>query len=75
MSWITLVEIVVLWIVVGFGVACLFGRFVQGMEAAGTTGELASAAVTYLDRGKRARTASRANTETRRAAGGERRRR
>jgi len=74
MNGITLVEILVGWTLVGFGMAYLFGRFVQRMETTETTGELASTAVTYLDRGRRAKTASRANAETRRAAGGGRRR-
>ena len=67
--------VLVTWLLVGLGVAYFFGRFVRGAEEPGGSGDLAPPVVSYLRRVKRAKTPSRATTQTkaRRAAGGGRR--
>jgi len=62
MSWITLAAILVVWLLVGLGVAYLFGRFVQRVEISEDAGELAPPVVKYLRRVKRAKASSRATT-------------
>jgi len=52
--------VLLLWPVVGFAVAYLFGRFVRGVEAPGNVDGLVPPVVTYLRRNKRAKTSSRA---------------
>jgi hypothetical protein len=64
MSWITLVAVLVTWLIVGLGMAYLFGRFIHGAEMPGSAGELAPPVLSYLRRMKRARTSSRATTQT-----------
>ena len=66
MSWITLVAVLVAWCLVGLGVAYLFGRFIHGVEASGSAGDLPLPVVTYLRRVRRAaKTPSRATGQTR----------
>jgi hypothetical protein len=75
MSWITLVVVLVVWTLVGLGVAYLFGRFVHGVEVSGSARDLAPPVLSHLRIVKRARTSSRAATQTkmrREAAGGRR---
>jgi hypothetical protein len=75
MSWITLVTVLVVWPVVGLGVAYLFGRFIHGVEVSQSASDLAPPVVSHLRHVKRARTPSRAATQTkarREAAGGRR---
>jgi hypothetical protein len=65
MSWITLVvAVLVTWLLVGLGMAYLFGRFIHGAEMPGSAGELAPPVLSYLRRTKRARTSSRATSQT-----------
>jgi hypothetical protein len=64
MSWITLVAVLVTWLLVGLGMAYLFGRFIHGAEMPGSAGDLAPLVLSYLRRTKRARTSSRATTQT-----------
>jgi len=64
MSWITLLAVLVTWLLVGLGMAYLFGRFIHGAEISGSAGDLAPPVVSYLRRTKRARTSSRATTLT-----------
>lgn len=75
MSWITWVAVLVAWPIVGLGVAYLFGRFVHEAEEVRSIGDLVPPKVSYLRRLKRAKTLSRATTQTRarRVAGGGRR--
>jgi len=79
MSWITWVAVLVAWLLVGLGVAYLFGRFIHGAQLAGDANDLAPPVVSYLRRVKRATktpsTASRttSHTKTRREAIGGRR--
>ena len=75
MSWITLVAVLVAWCLVGLGVAYLFGRFIHGVETPGSAGDFAPPVLSYLRPVKRAKTSSRATTQTktrREAAGGRR---
>jgi len=79
MSWITLVTVLVAWSLVGLGVACLFGRFIHGVEVSGSAGDrplpVVSPVLSYLRRVKRAKTSSRATTHAkaqREAAAGRR---
>jgi hypothetical protein len=75
MSWITLVTVLVVWPLVGLGVAYLFGRFIHGVEVSGNAGDLAPPLVSHLRHVKRAKTSSRATTQTkarREATGGRR---
>lgn len=74
MSWITLAAVLVMWPLVGLGLAYLFGRFAQREESPEGTGNLTSPSVTHPRRMKRTKTSSRATTQTeaRRAAGGKR---
>ena len=65
MSWITLVvAVLVTWFLVGLGMAYLFGRFIHGAEISGNAGDLAPPVLSYMRRTKRARTSSRATTQT-----------
>jgi len=65
MTWTTWVMVLLLWPVVGFGVAYLFGRFVRGVEVPEDASELVPPAVTYLRRNKkRAKTSSRVREAT-----------
>jgi hypothetical protein len=75
MSWITWVAILVVWPLVGLGVAYLFGRFTHRGEISGNAGQLASPVVSYLRRSKRVKVpASTAhNAKGRREANGGRR--
>ena len=75
MSWITWVAILVMWPVLGLGVAYLFGRFTHRGEIYGNAGELAPPVVSYLRRAKRARVSARAASQAkpRREAAGARR--
>jgi hypothetical protein len=75
MSWITLVAVLFAWSLIGLGVAYLFGRFIHGAELAGDASDLAPPVLSYLRRAKRARTSSRATTQTkaRREGAGSRR--
>ena len=77
MSWIMWVTVLVVWPLVGLGVAYLFGRFTHRGEIYGDAGQLAPPIVSYLRGTKRARVASRvaAQTEVRGEAGGARTRR
>jgi hypothetical protein len=59
MDWITWVAVLVVWPLIGLGVAYLFGRFTHGSEAFGRAGELAPPVVSYLRRSKAPRGASR----------------
>ena len=66
MSWITLVAVLVAWCLVGLGVAYLFGRFIHGVEASGSAGDLPLPVVSYLRRVRRGtKTPSRATGQTR----------
>jgi hypothetical protein len=67
MSWITLLTVLIVWPLVGLGVAYLFGRFTRGAEMSGNAGELAPPVVSYLRRVTRARTPSRAAATTSKA--------
>jgi hypothetical protein len=58
MSWITLVAVLVTWLLVGLGMAYLFGRFIHGAEISGSAHDLAPPVLSYLRRTKRARTSS-----------------
>ena len=71
MSWITLVTVLVVWPLVGLGVAYLFGRFIHGAELSGNAGDLAPPVVSHLRHVKRAKTSSHA-TRTRREVTGAR---
>jgi uncharacterized membrane protein len=75
MSWITVVVVLVAWVLVGLGVAYLFGRFVHGVEISGHARDLAPPVLSHLRLVKRARTSSRAtaHTKIRREAAGARR--
>jgi hypothetical protein len=53
-----------MWLLVGLGMAYLFGRFIHGAEIPGSTGELAPPVLSYMRRTKRARTSSSATTQT-----------
>ena len=64
MSWITLVAVLVTWLLVGLGMAYLFGRFIHGAEISGSAHDLAPPVLSYMRRTKRARTSSRATTQT-----------
>jgi hypothetical protein len=64
MSWITLVAVLVAWLLVGLGMAYLFGRFIHGAEMPGSAGELAPPVLSYMRRTKGARTSSSATTQT-----------
>lgn len=74
MIWIAVGVALVAWLLVGLGVAYFFGRFVRGTEELGSIGDLAPPVVSYLRRVKRAKTPSRATSQTkvkaRRVAGG-----
>jgi hypothetical protein len=75
MSWITWVVVLVAWPLVGLGVAYLFGRFIHGVEVSESASDLPLPVVSYLRRVKRAKTSSRATTQTkarREAASGRR---
>jgi hypothetical protein len=50
------------WLLLGVGVAYLFGRFVQRVEISEDAGELAPPVVRYLRHAKRAKASSRAAT-------------
>ena len=65
MSWITLVTVLVVWPLVGLGVAYLFGRFIHGVELSGNAGELAPGVVSHMRHVKRAKLSSRAAIQTR----------
>ena len=64
MSWITVVTVLVVWPLIGLGVAYLFGRFIHGAELSGSAGDLAPPVLSYLRHVKRAKTSSRATTQT-----------
>jgi hypothetical protein len=66
MSLITLVvAVLVVWSLVGLGVAYLFGRFIHGVEGTGSARDLPVPVVSYLRRVKRAtKTSSRATNQT-----------
>ena len=64
MSWITWVAVLVIWPLVGLGVAYLFGRFTHRGEVYGNAGQLSPPIVSYLRRARRARVASRAAAQT-----------
>ena len=73
MSWFTLVAVLVTWSLIGLGVAYLFGRFTHGAELSGNAGDLAPPVLSYLRRARRAKTSSRATTQSkvrREATGG-----
>jgi hypothetical protein len=72
MSWITWAAILVVWPLVGLGIAYVFGRFTHGAEVWGHADDLAPPVVAYMRHVKRgARTPSRASHhKTRRVAGG-----
>jgi hypothetical protein len=75
MSWITWVAILVMWPLVGLGVAYLFGRFTHRGEIYGNAGQLAPPVVSYLRRSKRVKVPARTahNAKPRREATGGRR--
>jgi hypothetical protein len=75
MSWITWVAVLVIWPLVGLGVAYLFGRFTHQGEVYGNAGQLSPPILSYLRRAKRAGVTSRAaaQTKVRREASGARR--
>lgn len=72
MGWITVVAVLVAWLLIGLGVAYLFGSFVHRVDELRDIGELASPVLSYLRRAKRAKTLPRAagQVEARRVAGG-----
>ena len=75
MNWITWVAVLVMWPLVGLGVAYLFGRFTHRGEIYGNAGQLSPPVVSYLRRAKRTRVSARAaaQTKVRREANGARR--
>ena len=72
MSWITWAAILVVWPLVGLGIAYVFGRFTHAAEVWGHADDLAPPVLSYMRHVKRARTPSRASShhKTRRVAGG-----
>ena len=64
MNWLILVAVLVAWSLLGLAVAYLFGRFIRGVEAPESAGDLIPPAVSYLRRNKRAKTSSRVHTTT-----------
>src|SRR5712672_1282887 len=64
MSWITLVAVLVTWLLVGLGMAYLFGRFIHGAEMPGSAHDLAPPVLSYMRRTKPPARAAR--TESRR---------
>jgi hypothetical protein len=42
MNWMAWIAVLVVWPLVGLGVACLFGRFIRGAEAPDNAGDLMS---------------------------------
>jgi hypothetical protein len=59
MNWVILLSVLVVWLLVGLGVAYLFGRFIRGVETQDNAGDLIPPVVSYLRRTKRVKTASR----------------
>jgi hypothetical protein len=71
MSWITWAAILLVWPLVGLGIAYVFGRFTHAAEVWGHADDLAPPVLSYMRHVKRARTPSRASHhKTRRVAGG-----
>lgn len=72
MTWTTWVAVLLIWPVVGLGVAWLFGRLVRGIEVPGNASQLTPPEVSYLRRHKRtnasARARASAQTKARREA-------
>jgi hypothetical protein len=76
MNWMAWIAVLVVWPLVGLGVACLFGRFIRGAEAPDNAGDLMPSVLSYLRRDRRD-TTSRVGATThakgrREAAGGHR---
>ena len=57
MNWVILLSALFAWLLVGLGVAYLFGRFIRGVETADSNGDLMPPVVSYLRRNGRAKTA------------------
>jgi hypothetical protein len=59
MSWMTWVAVLVVWPLVGLGVAYLFGRFIGGVEAPDNASDLIPPVLSYMRHNKRAKASSR----------------
>jgi hypothetical protein len=59
MSWMALVAVLGAWLVVGMGVAYLFGSFIREVESPENAGDLVPPVVSYLRPLKRAKTTGR----------------
>jgi len=64
MSWMTWVAVLIVWPLIGLGVAYLFGRFIGGVEAPDNASDLIPPVVSYMRRDKRAKTSSRLRATT-----------
>jgi hypothetical protein len=64
MSWMIWVAVLVVWPLVGLGVAYLFGRFIGGVEAPDDASDLVPPVVSYIRRDRGAKTSPRVRAIT-----------
>jgi len=73
MGWMTLTWVLIGWCVIALGVACLFGRFIRGIETPENADGMVRPEMSYLRHGRRAKTVTQlraAVPPNRRASGG-----